>query len=273
MRRWPETTPAGSGWSSSPVRPATAGGTSSKQQGLQVLAYVPHNAYLVWAMAAAEDVADRLDATGFVRWHGAVPLAAKRSPGVEPTRGVVDLMVLHVRQTGAADLPALVATLGGVFERAHPAQPDGRLWIAVVRIDADRVPTLMAEDSVVWVEPAPGKPEFGGEMSSLVVSGSFDATSPAPGYRSWLDDERLRRRRGDVGGCGLGRRSAPPRPRWARGHLLPGLRDRTPRRRSRPRRPRHAGGEHRPRNRSGGGYTDPDGFLWGLGVAPGAQPR
>ena len=69
-----------------------------------------------------------------------------------------------------------------------PPQPDGRLWIAIVRIDAEHVSTLMAEDSVVWAEPAPGKPVFSGEMSSVIVSGALDGGQPVPGYWSWLED-------------------------------------------------------------------------------------
>jgi len=239
-----------------------------EQHGLQVLAYVPHNAYLAWTTAPAKTAADRLDATPFVRWHGAVPVTAKRSPAREPASGVVELMVLHV--PNGDELPSLIASLGGVFERAHSAQPDGRLWLAVVRIAADRLPVLLAEDGVVWVEPAPGPPELGGEMSSLVVSGSFDTASPAPGYRSWLDnlgydgsgvmwavvDSGVDPLHPDL--VGLEGISYPEcetdlpgdDPGFA-GHGTPvaGIVAGT----------------------GAAGYIDPDGFLWGLGVAPGAQ--
>ena len=241
-----------------------------ERQGFRVLAYVPHNAYLVWAEGPANEAATHLDETRFVRWHGAVPLAAKRRPGTASKRGALDLMVLYVRRTGAADLPALIASFGGVFERTHPAQPDGRLWLAVVRCDADRIPALMAEDGVVWVEPAPGTPIFGGEMSSVVVSGALDGGQPMPGYRSWLDG---------VGYDGEGVLWAvvdsgvdPLHPDLAgfEGISYPGCETEFP-----GDDPGFAGHGTPVASivvgTAAGGFTDPDGFLWGLGVAPGAR--
>ena len=239
-------------------------------EGMEVLAYVPHNAYLVWTTAPATDAADRLDSIGFVRWHGAVPASAKHSPRSEPKRGVAELMVLHVPQTDGPNLPALVASLGGAVNRAHPAQPDGQLWNAVVRLPADRVPDLAAEDGIVWIEPAPGRPGLGGEMSSLVVSGDFDVTSPAPGYRSWLDEN---------GYDGAGVKWAvvdsgvdPLHPDLAglEGISYPGCETELPG--DDP----GLAGHGTPvasvvLGTAAAGYTDPDGFLWGLGVAPGAQ--
>ena len=239
-----------------------------EQQDLEVLAYVPNNAYLVWATAPAHTVAEHLDRTRFVRWHGPVPVDAKRTAINESAAGLVELMVLHVPRDGV--LPALVASLGGVFERAYPAQPDGRLWLAMIRLGADRVPNLIAEDAVVWVEPVPGAPELGGEMSSLVVSGSFDTTTPTPGYYSWLDnlgydgsgvtwavvDSGVDPLHPDLVGIeGISypecETELPGDDPGFAGHGTPvaGIISGT----------------------GAAGYTDPDGFLWGLGVAPGTQ--
>lgn len=239
-----------------------------EQQGIRVLAYVPHNAYLVWAESSPTKTTRLLDDTPFVRWHGAVPLSAKRYADPIPTTGVVELMVLHVPRDGG--LPALVASLGGVFERSHPAQPDGLLSLAIIHLDADRVPDLLAADGVVWIEPGPAAPELGGEMSSLVVSGNFDTTSPAPGYRSWLDN---------LGYDGSGVMWAvvdsgvdPLHPDLAglEGISYPGCETDLP-----GDDPGEAGHGTPVASvllgTAAAGYTDDDGFLWGLGVAPGAS--
>ena len=240
------------------------------QLGLEVLAYVPHNAYLVWSRTIANEVSDRLDSIGFVRWHGPVPVEAKHKPLSGKKRGVTDLMVLYVPHDGAAELPAAVASLGGTFERAHPAQPDGGLWLAMVSLDADRVPSLLAEDGVVWVEPAPGRPVLSGEMSSVVVSGTAEGGPPEPGYHSWLDD---------VGYDGTGVLWAvvdsgvdPLHPDLVglQGISYPGCETELP-----GDDPGFAGHGTPVASivlgTAAGGFTDPDGFLWGLGVAPGAH--
>jgi subtilisin family serine protease len=241
-----------------------------ERHGLEVLAYVPHNAYLVWTDEVADDVSERLDATPFVRWHGAVPPTAKHIGNLEPASGVLDLMVLYVRRAAASDLPALVASLGGRFERTHPAQPDGRLWLALIRIGAEQVPTLIADDAVVWVEPSPGAPELGGEMSSVIVSGAIEGGPPQPGYRSWLDE---------LGYDGTGVPWAvvdsgvdPLHPDLAglQGISYPGCETELP-----GDDPGFAGHGTPVASivlgTAVGGFTDADGFLWGLGVAPGAQ--
>jgi len=238
-------------------------------QGLQVLAYVPNNAYLVWSTVPAPDAVARLDATPFVRWHGAVPLAAKRQPTATPARPDAELMVLHVAEIGVADLPTLVASLGGVVTRSNSAQPNGRLWLTFLRLDTERIPTLAAMDGVVWIEPAPGRAVLNGEMSSLVVSGSFDTTSPAPGYRAWLDN---------LGYDGTGVLWAvvdsgvdPLHPDLAGvyGISYPGCET------DLPGDDPGVSGHGTPvasiiAGTAAAGFTDPDGFLWGLGVAPGA---
>jgi len=237
--------------------------------GLQVLAYVPHNAYLVWAEVPGIDAAAHLDQTPFVRWNGPVPAPAKRSPLSVSNDGVTELMVLHVPQDG--EFHALVASLGGRVERSHSAQPDDRLQLSLILLDSDRHPILTAADGIVWIEPAPGRPELGGEMSSLIVSGGFDTASPAPGYRAWLDD---------LGFDGTGVLWAvvdsgvdPLHPDLAglQGISYPGCETDLP--------GDDPGdvGHGTPvasivLGTAAAGRTDPDGFLWGLGVAPGARP-
>jgi hypothetical protein len=238
-----------------------------ERQGLQVLAYVPDNAFLVWAEPTAVHEIDRLDATPIVRWHGAVPPAAKRGTASLTKGESAELMVLHV-PTG--EMPLLIASLGGAVEQSQPAQPDRRLWLSLIRLPGDRVADLLDTDGIVWLEPAPGAAELGGEMSSLVVSGVFDPVSPTHGYRGWLDG---------LGFDGSGVTWAvvdsgvdPLHPDLERlaGLSYPSCETDLP-----GDDPGEAGHGTPVASIVAGtaaaGYGDPDGFLWGLGVAPGAR--
>lgn len=239
-------------------------------EGLQVLAYVPHDAYLVWAADPDGRAAARLDTIRFVRWHGQIPAQAKQSPPGALKRGVAELMVLHVPQEGTADLTATIASLGGELESAWPAQPDGRLWLAIVRLEADRIAELLADDGVVWLEPAPGPPVLGGEMSSVVVSGVLPDGHPVPGYRSWLDDVGFDGT--EVLWAVVDSGVDPLHPDFPRldGISYPGCETDLP-----GDDPGFAGHGTPVASIVAGtaaaGLADDDGFLWGLGVAPGAS--
>ncbi len=239
-----------------------------EKQGFQVLAYVPHNTYLVWTTEPPAKATRDLEDTPFIRWHGAVPIAAKRSTIKDPTAAITELMILHVPDDG--DLSPMVASFGGIVERDHTAQPDGRLWMAIIHLPSDRIADLLAEDGIVWVEPAPGGPELGGEMSSIGISGTLDGEPPTPGYRAWLDD---------LGFDGAGVMWAvvdsgvdPTHPDLVglEGISYPGCET------SLPGDDPGEAGHGTPvasviLGTAAAGYTDDDGFLWGLGVAPGAN--
>jgi hypothetical protein len=241
-----------------------------ERTGLHVLAYVPENAYLVWATTATIDLIRRLEETPFVRWNGAVPPPAKRGHSFSKESGPVDLLALYVVASGAPDVQALVGSLGGVVENAHPAQPDRRLWLAVVRIPAEHVADLVAEDGIVWVEPVPGAPILDGEMSSVVVSGDLEDGQPRPGYRSWLDGV-------EFDGTGVlwavvdsGVDPLHPDLVGLAGISYPGCET------DLPGDDPGFSGHGTPvasivAGTSAAGMTDPEGFLWGLGVAPGAD--
>jgi hypothetical protein len=241
-----------------------------EDRGIEVLAYVPNNAYLVWAGEDLKRATSALDDLGFVRWQGPMPPSATRGHDLDGRVGLTEVLILYFADPTGPDIGQQVATFGGTLQRSHAAQPDGRLQIAVATVPAEQLEALGSIDPVVWIEPAPGQPALGGEMSSVVVSGALDGAQPSPGYRSWLDDA-------GYDGDGVlwavvdsGVDPLHPDLVGLEGISYPGCETDLP-----GDDPGFAGHGTPVASivlgTAVGGFTDPDGFLWGLGVAPGAR--
>ncbi len=241
-----------------------------EDRGIEVLAYVPNNAYLVWAGEDLKSATSALDDLGFVRWQGPVSPSAVRGHDLDGRVGLIEVLILYFADPTDPDIAQRVASFGGTVQRSHAAQPDGRLRIALARVPAEHLEALGSIDPVVWIEPAPGGPVLSGEMSSVVTSGRLIDDAPVPGYRQWLNDLGL-------DGSGV---------KWAvvdsgvdplhpdlvglEGISYPGCETELP-----GDDPGFAGHGTPVASivlgTAAGGFTDPDGFLWGLGVAPGAR--
>lgn len=175
-----------------PVKDAWLADLTS-QRDAQIVAYLPSNAYAVFASPA---VWQRLSAQAgrpgtHVQWAGAYHPAYRISAALEDAiaqdQRSVDVVVQIVEHAGAgrtADLlrsRAEAVLMGDVSLRG--------LRDVRVRIPASRILSLAAEPDVFWIEPCLAK-RLLDERQGQIMAGNLDGTGAqpsSPGYLSWVN--------------------------------------------------------------------------------------
>ncbi len=165
-----------------------------KGQGdLDVVAYLPSNAYAVFASPAAwtRMSADVGRPGSALQWTGVYHPAYRISPGLEDSiardDGQVDVVVQFVEHPGVersvADLKVQA------FRQLMDDVSLGGMRDVRVRIPAGRIPLLAAQPDVFWIEPCLPK-ELLDERQGQIMAGNLDGTGTqpsAPGYLAWLN--------------------------------------------------------------------------------------
>ncbi|HNS04170.1 MAG TPA: S8 family serine peptidase, partial [Anaerolineae bacterium] len=235
--------------------------------GLKVLQYYPHYTYLVWGEASALHAAEGLD---FVRWAGNFHPAYKINSDLVGRTGVVNNVDVFFYNDGdtKATLDSLTA-LGAKVIQAYPAQPDKAFYVAVVELDAAAFDAVSRLGTVLWLGYSHPVPVLDDEMSSQIIAGNYTAGVPFTGYLAHL---------GTLGVDGTGVRWATIDtgvdydhpdlgPRIVAGYSFPGTC-------TGPAGTDCAGGGHGTHvtgivgGDATGAFADPNGFKYGLGVAP-----
>ncbi len=152
--------------------------------GARPLQYYPHQAYLVWAGEGAVSALASFEA---VRWQGLFHPAYKVNQDLRGRRGILERVDVVFYDDGdrQATLDA-VAALGGELEAVFPAQPDGVLWNAVIRLPATAVELVARLNTVLWLGDRGPGPELEDEMSSQIVAGNHPGGVPVTGYLAHL---------------------------------------------------------------------------------------
>jgi subtilisin family serine protease len=162
-----------------------------------------------------------------------------------------------------------VASLGATLLQAYPAQPDRTFYIANVQMDAAGFDALSQLNTVLWFGYASPEPGLEDEMSSQILAGNHPGGVPVVGYNAHL---------AALGYNGAGVRFATIDtgvdydhpdlgPRIVAGYSFPGTC-------AGPAGTDCAGGGHGTHvagiigGDATGAFTDANGFLYGLGVAP-----
>ncbi len=153
------------------------------------IAYVPHNAYIVWT----EDP-DALGAAGLpLQWRGEYSPSDRLSPELVSSTEPIDVTVQVAR---AGDHDGVLREIRGralaILQEPHDIGP---LTNIRVTLPPGAAADLAGRDEVVWIEPfAPIVTHD--EKSDVIVAGLVNGDSPAgPGYLAWLDAHGL----GDLG--------------------------------------------------------------------------
>lgn len=155
-----------------------------KQHGVLVQQYVPDNAYLCYGTGSAFH---SLEALPFVAAVLPVDSSLKGSPKVSET-GSTDVYI--VAAAALADPAALsrdLAKVPGVTVKGDPDMVGGFISIPAT-INSDGATAVLSDSRVLRVEPRPPK-KVEDEVADLILVGDYDATGkPQGSYVTWMDD-------------------------------------------------------------------------------------
>ncbi|HSN55330.1 MAG TPA: S8 family serine peptidase, partial [Candidatus Sulfomarinibacteraceae bacterium] len=160
-----------------------------RRAGMDPVQYLPVNAYLVWRDGAAVPDRARIASAPFLRWTGPLTSDLKRRPSAKPSKdgtGRFEALVYGAR--GVEPTVRRMEAAGCRVTGSFKAQPDGRLWTVLFEAAAEPVDAAARLPGTLWIGRAPDRPELAGEMSSVVNAGAFESGGPFPGYRDTLDE-------------------------------------------------------------------------------------
>lgn len=243
--------------------------------GVEVLQYYPAATLLVHASGAALASAAR---SGAVRWIGPLLDSMKQDQSLNARSGTIENVSVLFHGLGEVDaFAARLEREGFKLLGLHPAQPDRRLWEAILVADAAALARLAAQPEVLHYAYASPRGMLEDEMASQILAGNYSAAGvPFPGYPDWLASAAVGGLSGEgviwaVTDSGVDLSHPDFQGRIAGGFTYPGC-------------PAGNGPGDDPSSGghgthvagivagpAGSGLRDPGGFLWGLGVAPGAR--
>jgi uncharacterized membrane protein len=236
-----------------------------EKSGIIVLQYYPHNTFLVWA--APHQTQGLAASQPYVRWQGPFSADFKIMPGLTGLEGEIEYVAVTFFNDGKlSDTLEKINHLGGAYVQHFPAQPDGRFYTAIYRLDAARL-TAVAQIDTVWaLEFSSPKPGLDDEIGAQIQAGNYPGGSPVTGYYDWLEAK-------GVSGAGI---------TWADNDTglnanHPDITGRvtayvsygsTPANTDPDGHGSHTAGAIFGDGRGGTGIMDPNGFYWGTGAAP-----
>ena len=165
-----------------------------EEAGLEVVIYMPNNAYVVWGTAPAERLARLAANNPMIQWSGAYHPAYRLSPALRETAGkpdtgkMVDVTVQFYTTAAAPDSLNNLLTLGGTVYKS-PERILGFTNISL-QVPENRLIEIANWSDVFNVEPwvAPRRLD---EVQDQILAGNVISTSgmvlpDSPGYLNWL---------------------------------------------------------------------------------------
>ena len=153
--------------------------------GLRVLQYYPHDTFLVWG---AIDTVAETATQPHVRWQGAFLADYKINTDLAGRSGRISNVGVHFYNDGdVAGLVEKLKSLGAHVLTHAAAQPDKAFYDAWVQVDAGQLDAIANLPQVVAVAYASPRGYFDDEMSDQIVAGNYNASNqPQTGYIPWL---------------------------------------------------------------------------------------
>jgi subtilisin-like proprotein convertase family protein len=164
------------------------------QRGVQVVTYIPQNAYLVYGDAAAVSSLESWAVSAkFVQWEGAytgdlkiIPRARRKAGAGQSAAPATDLYAVQLVADTNAN-PGTLKLIDGVM--LEPVQRQFRALDylnLIVRLPASQLALIAAQPDVVSIQPYETRRKLD-ERQDVIVSGLVSEGAPlGPGYLSWL---------------------------------------------------------------------------------------
>ena len=168
-----------------------------ESSGAQIVAYVPHNGYLIWGDETVRaEIARRVDKGGIYQWHGpylaeyrlarSLSAQGKAHTDVDALADVVVQVVDHAGSEATID-----ALLGQAESNLRAPSSLLGLTNLTLRLRAGVLQSVAAREDVVNVEPWQA-PELHDERQGQIMAGHLviSGTAMIPsgtGYLTWLD--------------------------------------------------------------------------------------
>ncbi len=156
--------------------------------GLVPVRYVHPDTYIAWGTRSARAA---LDGTPRVRWTGDFAPAFRVQPALRATQGAtVDVRVLVVRAAGVEPVVAALGHLGAALGARTVI--DDSLEAAAFRIPAALLRIAAQVPGVYSIQPLGGAWQARAEVSDQInIDALGPADLPVPGYRNWLTSAGL----------------------------------------------------------------------------------
>ncbi|HKP84632.1 MAG TPA: S8 family serine peptidase [Blastocatellia bacterium] len=159
----------------------------------EIVSYIPNNAYLIRASAAAVATINNLKSSGgsFIQWAGAFKPDYKIAPELsfDSDEEITVTVQLANGENAAREIEEMAAASSASVIDESPSIPN--CTNAHVRVRPSKLPEIARKSNVVWIEPW-AAPELHDERQNLIVSGQYTGNQlNSPGYLSWLTTKGL----------------------------------------------------------------------------------
>ncbi len=159
---------------------------------LQIAAYIPNHAYLVWGSRPAAAIEEVSVATQAVQWSSPYLPVYRLAPDLRgSTTGPVDITVQLINTGQLDDTLTFISAQAQLIYQA-PAPLLNTTYLSL-RVDAAQLLQLAALPDVINIEPF-RPPEMLDEIQGQVMAGNVGEISGAlvasrPGYLQWLEEK------------------------------------------------------------------------------------
>ncbi len=165
---------------------------SLEDTGVQVVTYIPHNAYLIYADATAlTRMQTWAKTTDYVQWEGSYsykihPDAQTVDAKGQPKTPTVDWFAIQIVEDAQAN-PATLRLINTLQLEPIRDQSVALHYLnVIVRVPAERLPEIAAQPEVVSIQAYP-EPKKRDESQDQIIAGNLTLNAPSgPGYLGWL---------------------------------------------------------------------------------------